>query len=294
MPNLLDTIKSGNLNLSQPEPKINPLMESQTAQLGAQLQKASGKAVSSTVPTNVNLGERVAQAKAMEDEAKVVQEAGRQESQLQQQAQAQEAEAQFQGRQLNEQALNMRQQMQQKAESILTEFTQGKTKLEGQRAQAKAEVASFLMRLSNEKYVNQLKTEGTKSRLQSETKFNEELQRSIWADEIDLLNGDLGFKRALRADERVFEKEMAEMSLDTAIALASSANQAAGMTQMFTGLGGLASAGIKGYSTWEAQQAAADKEVTTGLQTDATNRLENNTTVPRQGEVAPVTSDRML
>jgi uncharacterized membrane protein YebE (DUF533 family) len=125
-------------------------------------------------------------------------------------------------------------------------------------------------------------------------KFNEELQRSVWADEIEILNSDFSFKSTLRADERTFEREMANMDLDTAIALASSANQAAGMTQALTGLGGLASAGIQGYAAYEKQQNATLKEETANAQADSTYRLENNTTVPRQGEVTPVTSDRML
>lgn len=262
--NLLEAIKV-NSNTTNPvasTPTVNPLLQSQTENIAKQVQAASGKVVSSPIPTGVNLGERLAQKQAMEEQTQVSQEAAAKEVELDQQRKAQELEAAAEGMRLNEQALTMKQNFQQKAESLVSEYLQNMKKIETQRDQAKMEVASFLLRLSNDKYLNNLKVHGAKARLENNLKFNEELQRSIWSDEIELLNGDLNFKSLLRADERQFERDVANIDLNTAIALATTASDVENYKRISSGMVDVVKTGAENFDTlsapvknwWETRQ----------------------------------------
>lgn len=262
--NLLEAIKANSNTTTPvaPTPTINPLLQSQTENITKQVQAASGKAVSSPIPTGVNLGERLAQKQAMEEQTQVAQEAAAKEVELDQQRKAQELEAAAEGMRLSEQALTMKQNFQQKAESLVSEYLQNMKKIETQRDQAKMEVASFLLRLSNDKYLNNLKVHGTKARLENNLKFNEELQRSIWSDEIELLNSDLNFKSLLRVDERQFERDIANMDLNTAIALATTASDTENYKRIASGMGDVVKTGAENFDTlsapvknwWETRQ----------------------------------------
>lgn len=145
------------------------------------------------------------------------------------------------------QGLNMRQKMQQQLDGMLQEFEQNKTELETNRMKAKVEQASTLLRLSNDKYIYKLKAEGRKSRLDKQLRFKEEMNKTLWAKEMDLFNNDLQFKRILKSDERQFERELGKLDINAAMKLAMGEldwqQEVAKYGAISTGISGLVQAG---------------------------------------------------
>lgn len=139
--------------------------------------------------------------------------------------------------------------------AVLDEYEKGNRTLDFNRDKARLEQVGFTLRLTNDKYLSNLQREGKRSRLDSDLGFKEELMRSIFSDEEDLLRDDLEFRALMRADDREFEKLMAAMDIETALQIASAESKAANAQQMWQGIGGLVSGGIEAAAAYQDRQS---------------------------------------
>lgn len=207
------------------------------------------------------------------------------QSQLNQQAQerslnTQNAQAQEQGinqaaeqkqEQLTHEQLDNQTQYMQRAQQIMNDWKRQGQQIDFQKRQAQMEQLKFTMRLSNEKYVSDLKRNGQKSRLQNKLVFNENLQKAMWDDEADLFNSSLDFKKLLNQDKREFETEMSQRGMDIAMAIQIANAKADSIKQTWTGVGQLGQAGVAAYGQMDANENK-QKEDYLKYETDAQDK----------------------
>lgn len=185
--------------------------------------------------------------------------------------------------------LALRQQQMQQSNSLrkqqlLADLGRARGSLDLDRDKAKLEQLAFTMRLSDKQYLDKLEAEGAKKRLDSDLGFKEELQKSIFGSNTDLMKESLGNKDVLAADNREFAQALASIDINAALQMASNEAKDAKAASMIGAVGGLANAGVGYYgstknasttgttspssstasssssSSWEADNAAADAE----------------------------------
>lgn len=265
--NLMDAIRQG---MQQPvQPQAADTLSS-TAQTQSLLNtKITGRAspTGSPQPAISNIGEQVAKQQTQLAGQQLSQQGALKGNELgaadeqQQVVQAQQQQVQTeQQRQAQTNLLNQ-------AKSVLDSFHQGSQTLDLNTKKAQADQLGFTLRLSNSSYTDKLQREGRKSRLDNQLSFNEALQRTIFADEEELLSNSLDFRTAMRADDRTFEKMMASMSADYAIQIANANATQANMQQQWSGIGTMVQGGVS------AAKAYADSKPTPVTVVNSTNPL---------------------
>lgn len=150
--------------------------------------------------------------------------------------------------------LALRQQQLQQSNSIrkqqlLGDLGRDRASLDLDKDRAKLEQLAFTMRLSDKKYVDQLEAEGYRKRLDSDLGFKEELQKSIFGSNTDLVKKGLGNKDVLSADNREFAQALANIDINAALQVASNEAADAKQAAMISGVGGLATAGVGYYGS---------------------------------------------
>jgi hypothetical protein len=247
---LLETLRNnlaGGTRL--PSPLGSPL--GQTAQVSQLLQAKSGKspqtAISSAAPRASNIAEQAANQQTalglegLRQQGSLVAEGLQQESANQTQTFQQGAEK------VNEQLLDLQDQYTRQSEAILQDYQRGTRKFDLQKDKARMEQLGFNLRLSNDQYIQQLQREGFKSRLDNQARFQEELARTVFGEELDMFQNDLGFRSLMNADNRRFNEQLGAIDIDFAVAMATTANQAANTQMMWSSAGQLGAAGAQGY-----------------------------------------------
>lgn len=245
--NLLDSLRNKFQTAAvQPQPLVN-----QTEQVQDLQAAKSGKAslTSSTSPRLSNIQEQVANQQAQQQV---------QQNQLQMQLQGEQAETSAQQQeqeisnrfaQMDESAAKQMDEYLSQSQSLVDQYNQGLRQLDLNKDKARLESIGFAARLANDSYVSKLQQEAARARLDNELAFNEALARSIFAEEEDMFQSDLAFRSLLNADARKFTEELADIDLGFAMQMASDENRAAAARQMWSGVGGLAGAGVQAYAS---------------------------------------------
>lgn len=248
MANLLDALKS-------------PGMADTTSQLSGLLRAKSGKAAAAPAGAVSTQQEQAAVAQTAQAMQPVQQAAATQQAEqeqqargLQQQVGQQQAEIQ-QARQANQ----IKTQLQ--TQQILQDLEQNKGKIDMARYQSSMEQLGQNLRLSNQKYVDNLQREGNRARLNDDVQFREQLARSVLQDNKNLLERQLNNKSILSANDREFSIAMAKMGVNDAWQLfRNEAKAQQGAAQWTTGASVLTS-GLAGYGSYqESQERKADRE----------------------------------
>jgi hypothetical protein len=125
---------------------------------------------------------------------------------------------------------------------------------------AQAEQLGFLARLSSDKYVTKLKNEGARARLDTNAGFKEAMMNAAFQNQQQLLNESFRLRGLLRADGRDFEKQLAQMDIETAMQVLEAEMDAEKEGMFYQGLQGLVSAGVQGYVGYKKQQAQAARD----------------------------------
>jgi hypothetical protein len=252
-PNLFSQIQQGLANMAQPAQPAGQVL-GQTEALSRISQAASGKAVPGA---GMGAGPaRSTQAEmAIVDQVKRGQDELAKQNQIQQLAFAQEQKAiedseQFKNKLLSEEQLSARDKYLSTQERILSDYTNNRRQLDLNKDKSRLEQLGFSMRLSNDKYLQELEREAKMANLSDAIAFEEEMYRTIFADEEELLRNDLDFRALLAADERTFRDELSQISLDMALDMSRADNKQASQRQMWEGISGLMQTGIYGYSTF--------------------------------------------
>lgn len=210
--------------------------------------RAAGPIQEDIVPEQVALQEAEQMQRVQAAQAQQVQ-AGLEEKQA-----VQEQEFKFSLQDMDEKQVNASQDLLNKSLSILQDFEQGRARLDLGKDRARMEQALFGLRFTNKKYIDQLQLEGKKRRLDNAVAFKEALTETLFKEELELLKSDITFKRALQADEREFQRMLANIDIETALRLATQEADAMEIMQIVSGAKQVAKAGIEYAEKQEAKE----------------------------------------
>ena len=221
--------------------------------------KATGRATGPTAaPKATNIQEQMAisQARLQQQE---LQQAGK-EAGAKLGLEAQEAQQQYQQSraELDEKQISSQEQYQRQAEAVFRDLARGTREIDFQKDSAKAEQLGFQLRLSNDQYVNNLKLEGMRSRLNSEIAFKEALTVSIFAEEEALYRSNLSFKSMIDANDRSFNERLSEMDIELALELASTEAKGQAMSNTISGFTQVVKGGIQAYGSYDSGEFDSD------------------------------------
>ena len=152
-------------------------------------------------------------------------------------------ESVFQDKKLDEEELNRIDQFHQMQSKILQEYSTGQRQLDYSKDKAKLEQLGFASRLADAKYLNDLQQQANRARLSDAARFEEEMTRTVFAEEADLLRDNLDFRALMAADARQFEEAVSKIDIDFATSMAKASNRAAAEGTMWQGVSGTISAG---------------------------------------------------
>lgn len=189
---------------------------------------------------------------------------------LQQKEQAQQQEFKFGLQDMDERQTNATQEMLNRSALILQDFEQGRARLDSAKDKARMEQALVGMRLANKKYTDQLEMEGRKRRLDNAIQFKEALTETLFKSEMQLLRDNLNFKKKLSADEREFDKLVADINIDLAIQLALQEAEATQVLQVAQGTKELISGGLSYLAKKEEKPSGTQSTTTTSSGTAGT------------------------
>jgi len=194
-------------------------------------------------PQMSSLSERLASLQTLNQAKDVTQQAQLQGVSLDQQHQQMQQDFSQASTQLNEQQVSANEQFNQQLKGMMFEQTNQLKSLDLSKDKARMEQMGFMLRLGNTQYTDQLQLEGKKARLDNSVSFNENLQRSIFSEEMDLFSNSLEFRNYMYADARDAQKQLADLDIDFAMQVAMADNKAASSQMMWSGIGNMVSAG---------------------------------------------------
>lgn len=107
---------------------------------------------------------------------------------------------------------------QRQTAALLGQLARGNKKIESSREISDIEKAGFMVRLDNEKYVDQLNNEAALEGLEDDLQFKNALARSEFAGSIQLARDEAKFLEQLNMDYNEFEEYMGNMSIEDIVA----------------------------------------------------------------------------
>jgi hypothetical protein len=225
-----------------------------TSQLSTLLRAKSGKAVGGPTTALSTQQEQAAQAQAAQGMQPIQQAAQTQQLGQEQQSEQVEQATQIQKTDLAQSRQANTMQTQLRADQLLQELEQGKGKIDLAKYQSSMEQIGQTLRLGSQKYVDNLQREGTRSRLQDEIQFSEQLAQSIFEDNKTLLEKQLGNKSILAANDREFEIHLANLGIADAWAMLNNDLKAGREQARWAGIGAVGSGTISAYGKYDEYQ----------------------------------------
>lgn len=262
-PSLFDQVKQNLNKMAQPVQAAGQIL-GQTEAISRISEAASGKAAPGGTAGAVPSRSRQAELSVVDQVTRGQQELAKanqiQALALGQQEQALKDSEEFKNRLMSDEQLASREKYLDTQRSILTEYSSGQRQLDLTKDKARLEQLGFNMRLSNDKYLGELEQKARLADLSNAASFEEELTRSIFADEEELFRNDLDFRAMIAADQRTFQEEMSQMDINMALDMAETNNKALSEKQMWDGLGGIIQGGASAYASYKGTTSTPDSD----------------------------------
>lgn len=225
--------------------------EGQTEELRQRQRALTGKGeVEQAGPKAASISERIAQQQV----SQIEEQTEKQETQLvdEIETRAQQVAQTFDAAKLQqmEQLLNAKQQIQQQTTQLLNQATREGKKLDARKQAAAVEQLGFELRMNNDEYIQKLQHNGIRARLDNQVAFKEELQRSIFANEMELFNSSLDFQRLLQSEGRDLMQQLHQLDLDHFRILGRMQVDSANKTNMYSGISSMISGGAQAYQKY--------------------------------------------
>jgi hypothetical protein len=246
--NLQNMAKSSSIQeAAKPAISFAPTALEQSQQMA---QASTGKAATGVAGTAVsNIAEQVAVDQTAKQQAEVQQQANLAERNQQAEEEQQYMQLADQELDYRNKGLQVKQEFNSQLSKLIQDFKEKGDALDLEKSKAAAEQIGTLMRLQDDKYVNNLKMEGSKRRLDNMKAFKEAAMESQFSNQLNLLNDDFSFKSMLRADEREFKVKMEQMGYQQAMDMVEAEIQGNKDAMVWRGIGGIAEAGIQAAGT---------------------------------------------
>ena len=196
-------------------------------------------------PKGLAVAEVAARQPAQQKLAEIGQAAQMQATGIEQAASAQETEQRQREAALEGQRQESTLRTRLQTENILRGLEQGKEELNEKQRQLGLEVASANLRLADANYIDNLRREGDRARLEENISFTEQLQRSILEENFALQKMKYKNESLLNASDRDFNKALAQIDVNAAISMARDNLRGDAQIAMIEGGTGLVKTGIQ-------------------------------------------------
>lgn len=160
-------------------------------------------------------------------------------------------------------------------DDIFADFEASDKELEQRRDAAQLEQAGFLMAMRDKSYVDEIQRVGQERGLQDELAFSEEVNRLTWGNELSDLLDKTSFQSAFNADQRTFERDLAQTDASWALKFAEAAIKDENNKAMIEGGTGLVKAGADGMV-----KSNTKTSTTTAPSPTSTNPVQSETGYP--------------
>jgi hypothetical protein len=255
----LQKIQQSLAQKAQPTPATGIL--GQTQQIEELSRAASGKALTGGVgPSRSRQAEKQVASQVMQGQRALQEQIQAEAIGQAQQTKAFQEKAAFENKLLSQEKLDMQDKFIVKQQEILSSFVRSGRELDLKKDKAKAEQLGFMMRLNTDYYLTDLEDEANRAMLHDQLSFDEELARTMFAEELDLFNDDLDFRAMIAADEREFELDIANINIDFALKMGESSSAQANQQMMWQGIGSLAEAGAAAYAKYGKSTSTNNEE----------------------------------
>lgn len=204
-----------------------------------------------TGPKGLAVGEIAAQVPAQQQLAQIGQAAQLQGTAMGQAAAAQKEEQSQREAAISGQRAEMALRERIQTEGILRNLEQSRTEMDEKKRQLGLELVASNLRLSDASYIDNLRREGERARLQEDISFAEKLQQSIFENNQALLKMQLKNQSLLNVSDREFNRAMADLDVNAAISAAQSNIRADSERAM---IGGAASLIPAAAGVWSSQK----------------------------------------
>ncbi len=150
-------------------------------------------------------------------------------------------------------------------DQIFTQYSQDNRELAFRRDAASLEQMATTLALRDKSYLNEITAIGTERNLKDDIDFQKETTRLIMGEEVSSVLNQIGFGEEQMADQMAFERRMAQLSINDAIALMEAQIKAGQTQQAIQGITGMASAAVD-YQIEKGEAAkAAEKQSVAGI-----------------------------
>ena len=128
---------------------------------------------------------------------------------------------------------------------IFQNFQQETAKLGLEKSAAMLEQLGHTLAMSDQRYVDTLKQIGAENNLIDDIAFKREANTLAFQKDLEILSQQFDMERLINADERTFQREMAQLDINTALSMAAQAAREASATQMINGTVNMGTAYMK-------------------------------------------------
>jgi len=242
---LQNQAKGSIVDAAQPGISFAPSALEQTQQMA---QASTGKA--STEGTGIavsNIGEQVATQDAAKQQQQLATQANAMENDQQLKEQEQYMQLHEQELDIRNQALNLKQQFNSRISQVLAEFREKGDELSIEKQKAQVDQITQMTRLLDDKYINNLKIEGTKKRLANKTAFAEAALDAAFDNQLTLLQDDFEARSLLKATDREFNIKLENMGMQTAMNIVNAEVEAGKTALAWRAAGSAIETGISAY-----------------------------------------------
>jgi len=181
-------------------------------------------------------------------------------------------------------------QAQRQLDQIHAHLSDNIANMDVQQKEAAYEQMSFLNSLTDRRYADNMVREGDRRRLDDESQMKTATMYAAFDDQIDLLNKDLEFRKAINGDNNAFQEYLATLNPEAAIQAAltkfkseqsqrAGEGMAAGVEKAIPGITGYAADKAKAWAAPTAMSAPAEAA-------PFTSQLNTTTQAPGSGVLA--------
>lgn len=242
---LQNQAKGSIVDAAQPGISFAPSALEQTQKMA---QAATGKAESGGVGVAVsNIGEQVATQEAAKQQQQLATQANAMENEQQLKEQEQYMQLHEQELDIRNQALNLKQQFNSRISQVLAEFKEKGDELSIEKQKAQVDQITQMTRLLDDKYINNLKIEGTKKRLANKVAFAEAALDAAFDNQLTLLQDDFEARSLLKANDREFNIKLEKMGMATAMNVVNAEIEAGKTALAWRATGSAIETGISAY-----------------------------------------------
>ena len=158
-------------------------------------------------------------------------------------------------------------------QQIFGEIDRNKDQLSLDKKQAFLDQTAHVMAMSDKKYSDEIRRVGDMQNLRDQLNFRKESQRLAFGQDFALLGQQFDMQRLANVEQREFQAAMAEMNLDTALALAGQAAKEQAYKSILTGMSNAATAYASYGGAADTTTTDTSNYTTTGEASGASGQL---------------------